>query len=37
MVIERDARRFIYELVDAISSKPLFLKAIGALNTVANV
>ena len=36
MVIERDARRFIYDLVGA-RSQTGFLRAVGSLNQVANV
>ena len=37
MVIERDARRFIYDLVDAVSSQAEFIKVVGQINAVANV
>jgi hypothetical protein len=37
MVIERDARRFVYDLIEQISSKSGFVQAISALNSVANV
>ncbi len=36
MVIERDARRFIYDLVGARTPSS-FLRAVGSLNQVANV
>lgn len=37
MVIERDARRFMYDLVDNLSNRSEFIKAIGKLNSVANI
>lgn len=37
MVIERDARRFIYELVSSLSNDSAFIKAVGLLNAAANV
>lgn len=37
MVIERDARRFIYDLVSSLHSEPAFIRAVGLLNAAANV
>ena len=37
MVIERDARRFIYDLVDAVNSHAEFIKVVGQINSIANV
>ncbi len=37
MVIERDARRFIHDLVSTLSNHSAFIKAVGPLNAVANV
>lgn len=36
MVIERDARRFIYDLTDSVEDTASFVRAIGQLNSVAN-
>ncbi len=37
MVIERDARRFIYDLVSSLHSEPAFIRAVGLLNAAANI
>lgn len=37
MVIERDARRFVSELIGSLANRTLFIKAIGQLNAVANL
>jgi hypothetical protein len=37
MVIERDARRFIYDLVAAKDQPKEFIKAVAQINSVANV
>ena len=37
MVIERDARRYLYDLCDNKDEPQLFFAALGHLNSVANV
>jgi hypothetical protein len=37
MVIERDARRFIYDLVQSKEEPKEFIKAVALINSVANV
>ena len=36
IVIEKDARRFIYDLTESRDDQALFIEAIGKLNSVAN-
>lgn len=37
MVIERDARRFIYDLSESVNNTEYFIQAVANLNSVANV